>query len=799
MKKMQKIGTRLLLPITAVTVLFSVALYVVADRTIGQLMERNLEQLGRSKVADIASSEQRIANEMLAQAALFSRAKPVLAAYATAHRGKLDDEGDQHLEQARQQLRDYFSSIEQGFKENSDNKALRLHFHVPPAQSLLRVWRKNQNKSDNLASFRETVTTISRGSHQRIVGVEVGSGGFEIRGIAPIFSESGQYLGSVESLSSYDPLVQYGVSNENEHIAVYMNKAHLPIAKELQDAAKHPIVGDAFVFVSSSNRQITDAVITPELLAGGQAGMRMARVGDNFTTLFPVKDFSGKQVGVMAYVHNATDLYQQMRTIGQGLVGLCLALLLAVILPLYFSVRSVTIPIQRTAAMLKDIAEGEGDLTKRLQILKKDEVGELAQWFNLFLDRLERIIRDFGSKAHSLRLSSDDLSAIAQHLSKGTEDSFDKSVRVASGSESMSTNMASVAAASEEASLNVNAVATAVEQMSATVKEIAVNSENARVIAQKAATGAAVASDKVNRLGVDVDDIGKVTEVITEISEQTNLLALNATIEAARAGEYGKGFAVVANEIKELAKQTATATGEIKGKIEAIQASTGETVSEIERISKIIYDVNELVTTIATAVEEQSVATAEIATNLSQASQGIQEVNQNVAAVSMVTGEITKDIVDVNRASEEMNIVSTQLTSHARDLFTLSERLSEVVDRFKTESASFDIGKVKAAHMQWRSRLEAVLNGKEALRPEEVTSDHECEFGKWYFGPEGQGLKSSPHFAVVGEHHAKVHQHAKQIAELVKLGKKGQAASLMQDFERVREEFFKALDELYLN
>lgn len=799
MKFFQKIAPRVLAPITGITVLFSVVLYVVADRTIGQLVERNLNEIGRSKAADIGANERRIANEMLSQASLFSQAKPVLAAYEEAHQGKLDDPGDQHLEVARGQLRDFFAGIEKGYTKNSDNKALRLHFHVPPAQSLLRVWKKDQNKSDNLASFRETVTTIGKPPHQRIVGVEVGVGGFEIRGIAPIFSENGTFLGSVEALSSYDPLVQSSVSNENESIAVYMNKAHLPIAKELQDGVKHPVVGDAYVFVSSSNRQITDAVVTPAMLAEGQSGMRLASIGEYFTTLFPIKDFSGKQVGVMVYVYNASALHAQMRTIKQGIMVLCLALLLAVIVPLFFSLRSVTRPIQRTVVMLKDIAEGEGDLTKRLPILKHDEVGEMAQWFNLFLDGLERIVRNFGSKAQSVRLASETLSAFAQQLTKNSTDSSSKSSSVASGAEMMNANMASVAAASEEATINVNAVASAVEEMAATVKEIASNSENARLISQKAASGALIASEKINRLGVDVVEIGKVTEVITEISEQTNLLALNATIEAARAGEYGKGFAVVANEIKELAKQTATATSEIKGKIDTIQSSTSETVKEIEGILTIIDDVSELVVTIATAVEEQSVATAEIAANLGQASQGIQEVNRNIAGVSVVTGAITNDIADVNRTAEDMHIVSNQLTSNARDLFTLSEHLFVVVNRFRVAQAKFDIGKVKAAHMQWRSRLEALLNGKQALRPEEVTSDRECEFGKWYYGPEGQKLSGGFSFVEVGQLHTRIHQSAKQIVEMVQQGQKEKAASTMRDFERVREEFFKALDELYLN
>ena len=100
--------------------------------------------------------------------------------------------------------------------------------------------------------------------------------------------------------------------------------------------------------------------------------------------------------------------------------------------------------------------------------------------------------------------------------------------------------------------------------------------------------------------------------------------------------------------------------------------------------------------------------------------------------------------------------------------------------------------------MQWRSRLEAVLNGKAALRPEEVSSAHECDFGKWYFGAEGQALRSYPSFEEVGQLHAQVHQHAGRIAELAAQGRKDQARKLMEEFEQVRERFFTALDELYL-
>ena len=224
MKTMQKVSTRILLPVVTATVIFSIVLYMVAGTTMDKMVERNLDQIARSKVADIAISEKRIADKMLAQAAQFSRAKAVQEAYLTAYQGYIRNADDPQMEAARKELRRYFASIEKGYESVSDGKAFRIHFHVPPARSLLRLWKKEQNKSDDLTAFRNTVATISGGNHAPITGIEIGRGGFAIRGIAPVIADSGRYLGSAEVLSSYDPLVKYSINNDHEYIAVYMNK-----------------------------------------------------------------------------------------------------------------------------------------------------------------------------------------------------------------------------------------------------------------------------------------------------------------------------------------------------------------------------------------------------------------------------------------------------------------------------------------------------------------------------------------------------------------------------------------------
>ena len=340
-------------------------------------------------------------------------------------------------------------------------------------------------------------------------------------------------------------------------------------------------------------------------------------------------------------------------------------------------------PIKATVVMLKDIAEGEGDLTRRLTIGSQDELGEMARWFNVFMEKLQLILKEITGNSNTLETASSSLTAIAEELAKGADNMSLRSNGVAAATEEMSANMNNVATASEQASTNVNMVASAAEEMTATVQEIAKNSGKARIITETAVVKANSASKKVNELGKAALEISNVTEVITEISEQTNLLALNASIEAARAGEAGKGFSVVANEIKELASRTATATQQIKTRIEGIQDSTNDTVVEINQISKVIDEVNDIVGTIAAAIEEQSTASHQISDNITQASQGIEEVNRNVNQTSQVSLTISSDIADVNQGVQNITLNSSKVNSKAGELAQLATQLQEIVGRFK--------------------------------------------------------------------------------------------------------------------
>ena len=365
------------------------------------------------------------------------------------------------------------------------------------------------------------------------------------------------------------------------------------------------------------------------------------------------------------------------------LVGFLLVGAVAGFLMAWLSGRSIARPVNAAVAGLKDIAQGEGDLTKRLEAVSRDEVGQLAVWFNTFLDKLQTLIKDINTRSQALGKAAVDLTRLSDGMSAGAGDMSTKSGSVAAAAEEMSTNIQSVSAAIEQSSSNVSMVASATEEMTATVNEIGKNAERARAISENAVKQSQLTSEKMAALGGAAQKIGKVTETITEISEQTNLLALNATIEAARAGEAGKGFAVVANEIKELARQTAAATVDIKAQINDMQTTTTSTIDDINKISDVISDINTVINGIATAVEEQSTATSEISNNISQASQGIAEVNENVAQSSVVIADITRDIMQINQQSIQVGDGSNHVQANAKGLSELAEQLNIMLGRFK--------------------------------------------------------------------------------------------------------------------
>ncbi len=360
-----------------------------------------------------------------------------------------------------------------------------------------------------------------------------------------------------------------------------------------------------------------------------------------------------------------------------------LLMLGAVVAFMLMTIAGLMATVSGLGKSLKDIAQGEGDLSAHIDVRSNDELGQVAQYFNQFLESLRLIIQDIKTRAVATSTASDSLKDISQALSNGANDTNRLAESVAAAAEEMSVSMKNVADSMDQTSRNISMIATAAEEMTATVGEIAGNADRARVVSATSVDTVKKVALTMDQLGVSAREIDRVTETINEISAQTNMLALNATIEAARAGQAGKGFAVVANEIKELARQTAVASEDIRERVSGIQASTANAGADIGAVTSIISEVDGIMSGIAAAIEEQAAVTQDIARNIAQASQGVEGTNLNIAQSAEVTGSIAKDIHGVTHAIGEIVRSSDTLLVSAEDMASGAAEQEKIVSKFK--------------------------------------------------------------------------------------------------------------------
>jgi methyl-accepting chemotaxis protein len=504
--------------------------------------------------------------------------------------------------------------------------------------------------------------------------------------------------------------------------------------------------------------------------------------------------------------------------------GLCAVAVMLVFFPLLLVSKRIVRPILSSIDFAHEV--GTGNLSTLVDIKSNDETGMLAASLNKMVHTMQQFLLEVSQRAALVLSASNHLSNSSSEMSAALKQVCGQSNTVAAATEEIAASISvvsesietvaqradSIADTSNRMSDNINAVSVSVGEMSGSIQNVAKYCSNAHLAASKAKETSDQSCILVEDLNRSAQDISRIVDVITEITEQTKLLALNATIEAARAGEAGKGFAVVANEVKELAKQTGKATSDIIASIEKMQQKTLAVVKMMQDISVRNQELNEINTTIAAAAEEQSVVAGEIAETVAGAAQGAmnvsrqvqdlttaikEEIASSIREASRGVAEVSANIQLVNNGVTESSSASAINFTFAREVTNVASDLRQSVGRFKLGTENFDIGKVKAAHLAWRSRLEGMLH-LDAVVPLETIPDHtQCEFGKWLASPQAQGLQTLAAFPTMVRHHEEVHALAYRITDLYHKSRREEATKLMEEFEKSRQQLFTALDKLY--
>ncbi|MEZ8856471.1 methyl-accepting chemotaxis protein [Vibrio atlanticus] len=363
--------------------------------------------------------------------------------------------------------------------------------------------------------------------------------------------------------------------------------------------------------------------------------------------------------------HSFASYYSLVRqSVIFGLIQLAVIAFVAM-----FIIKKALSPLTTLSSAMEALSKGDGDLTQRMTVHSKDEIGTLAHHVNAFIAKLQEIVRDIAGSSNQLNQQSEISTNVARQTSEGLSVQLHEISQIATAVHEMSATAEEVA---NNAQMTADSAISSTENCEQGKQVIIRNQDSITNLAQQVEN----ASGIIQEVEKNALDINTILSTISDIAEQTNLLALNAAIEAARAGEQGRGFAVVADEVRVLSQRTHSSTDEIREMIETLQKNSVSAVESMQRSQ-------DLAQSSVDDANNATIALEEIATSIQQISEMASHISNAASEQRSVTGEVSKNIQLVNDVSENMSTEADNSRHLSEELRGIAQQLNTQVQLFK--------------------------------------------------------------------------------------------------------------------
>lgn len=386
-----------------------------------------------------------------------------------------------------------------------------------------------------------------------------------------------------------------------------------------------------------------------------------------------------------------SEVIEEANSMRNYAIMLGIASILITLSIVYLLINNITKPIVKTTSMLKDISQGEGDLTKRLEVLGEDEIGELSSYFNSFIQKIQELISQVKDNAAVLAESSSQITLAMDESNRGIAEMTDGISNIAESSQTnadiVSHTNVQIGELTESAEKISYESGQTFESSQMALESVNLGAQNIREVVDansRVKEATTTVYESIGDLKISSDKVGDIVSMINAISEQTNLLALNASIEAARAGEHGRGFAVVADEVRKLAEESRSSSEEIATLVKDIQKKAehaniaimeGQSLVDksvdksniindhFESIMSTVYSMNQKIASISDLSKKQSEVAIEMNGSMQEISTSTQENVTSVHQINAVIEEQSASFEEITASVEELNNMAMNLKS----------------------------------------------------------------------------------------------------------------------------------------